>query len=51
MAELLELEKMQETACDPRVDENCDLTAIIEALKGLSELDDPFEQLRDVAKA
>ena len=48
MAELLELQKLQETACDPKIDETCDLSEIIEALRGLSEMDDPFAQLRNV---
>ena len=51
MAELQELEKLQEQACDPTVNEDCDLSAIIEALKGLSDIEDPFVELRDVAKA
>ena len=48
MAELLELQKLQDSACDPKIDETCDLSEIIEALKGLSEMDDPFAQLRNV---
>lgn len=43
MAELLRLQELQESACDPRIDETCDLSEIIEALKGLSAMDDPFE--------
>ena len=51
MAELQELADLQATACDPSVNENCDLTQIIEALKGLSDIADPFEQLRQVSKS
>jgi len=36
--------------CDPRLVEDCDLSEIIEALQSLSEIEDPFAQLRDVAK-
>jgi len=43
MSELQALADMQDQACDPINDEDCDLTAIIEALQGLSEIDDPFE--------
>ena len=42
---------MQENACDPSENDDCDLSAIIEALNGLSNATDPFEQLRDVYKA
>lgn len=48
--ELLKLQELQEKACDPRTDETCDLSEIIEALKSLGDLDDPFVQLRSVTK-
>ena len=51
MAELQRLSELQENACDPRVDETCDLTEIIEAIKSLSDVEDPFAQLRDINKA
>ena len=51
MAELQKLAELQENACDPRIDETCDLTEIIEAIKSLGDIDDPFAQLRDIAKA
>ena len=51
MAELQALADLQDDACDPRLVEDCDLSEIIDALQSLSDIDDPFAQLRDVAKA
>ena len=51
MAELQKLADLQDNACDPRTDETCDLSEIIEAIKGLSDIEDPFAELRDINKA
>ena len=47
VTELLELKKLQNNACDARIDNTCDLSVITEALRGLIEIDEPFAQLRN----